>query len=141
MLQFLLSIVLKSKCILYLLLTCRHIFNYRTTQQRAVRLNSMRADACLFINKEEEGSIEPLEDILLCWTFYIVVRTHQKQLEAHLPSLEETPELDPHLKLKNKTKVSVTQRLHTEENDSIAFYFPTQNNKTKFVNEREKSPF
>lgn len=105
MLQFLHPIVLKGKCILYLPLTFRHLLNYRIAQQSTVRLNSVRADACLFINKGEEGPIEPWEDTLLWWTFSLVFNTHLKQSEAHLPSPGETPELGLHLKLKeNETR-------------------------------------
>lgn len=139
MLQFLHSIVLKSKCILYLPLTFRHIFNYRTAQQRAVRLNSMRADACLFINKEEEGPTEPREDILHCWTFYLVFSTHLKWSEAHLPSPGETPELGLHLKLKeNKTRwVWCQDTPHRGESRRCILFFPSN---TKSGNERERSP-
>jgi hypothetical protein len=69
MLQFLLSIALKTKCILISSLDMQTYINWRTTQQRAVRCKSRRADACLVINKEAEGYIEPTEPILLCWTF------------------------------------------------------------------------
>lgn len=135
MLQFLHPIVLKSKCILYLPLTFRHILNYRTAQQSAVRLNSMRADACLFINKEEEGPVERREDILFCSTFSLVFSTYLKQSEAHLPSPGETPELGLHLKLKeNKRRWVWCQDTPRRGESRCCFsFFPP---KTKSGNER-----
>lgn len=91
MLQFLLSIALKTKCILISSLDMQTYINWRTTQQRAVRCKSRRADACLVINKEAEGYIEPTEPILLCWTFSSVFiltwntwRYTRLQLEKYL---------------------------------------------------------